>query len=261
MPTLLVGKILVGFVVGVLIGLSGVGGGVLLLPVLIFGLKVPAIMAVGSDALFNFFTKIPASLLHLKKGTVRGKVVLALAAGSIPGSIAGVNLLMYIRHLYGDGVNSFIKSAVGVLLIVIPTLLLFQRKIEESVANRPPTTKSFMGMAVIGLVAGFLVGMTSVGSGSMIMMLLLLFYSYPPKVMVGTDIVHAVVLTSVTSLLHFRLGNVDPSLVGYLLVGSIPGGLIGSYLSTRVPVLWLRRILCVILLTTGVRMLIAPPVH
>src|SRR5262252_5217783 len=136
---LLAAKILVGFVVGVLIGLSGVGGGVLLLPVLIFGLRVPAIVAVGSDALFNFFTKIPASLMHLKKGTVRRKVVLALATGSIPGSIAGVNLLMYIRHIYGDGVNNFIKSAVGVLLIVIPTLLLFQKRIEERVGNRPPT--------------------------------------------------------------------------------------------------------------------------
>ena len=93
------------------------------------------------------------------------------------------------------------------------------------------------------------------------MMLLLLFYSYPPKVMVGTDIVHAVVLTGVASLLHYHFGNVDPSLVGYLLIGSIPGGLIGSHLSTRVPVLWLRRILCVILLTTGIRMLIAPPWH
>src|SRR3954464_9430962 len=255
---LLAAKILVGFVVGVLIGMSGVGGGVLLLPVLIFGLKVPAIMAVGSDALFNFFTKIPASLLHLKKGTVRRKVVLALAAGSIPGSIAGVNLLMYIRHLYGDGVNNFIKSAVGVLLLVIPLLLLFQKKIEERVANRPPTTKGFAGMAVIGLVAGFLVGMTSVGSGSIIMMLLLLFYSYPPKVMVGTDIVHAVILTGVTSFLHFRLGNVDPWLVAYLLIGSIPGGILGSNLSTRVPVLWLRRILCAILLTTGIRMLWTP---
>src|SRR3954469_23501091 len=109
----LVLKILVGFVVGILIGLSGVGGGVLLLPVLIFGLRVPAIIAVGSDALFNFFTKIPASLMHLKKGTVRRKVVIALALGSVPGSIAGVNLLMYIRHLYGDGVNNFIKSAIG----------------------------------------------------------------------------------------------------------------------------------------------------
>src|SRR6201993_190600 len=139
--TLLAAKILVGFVVGVLIGLTGVGGGVLLLPVLIFGLRVPPIIAVGSDALFNFFTKIPASLMHLKKGTVRRKVVIALAVGSIPGSIGGVNLLMHIRHLYGDGVNNFIKTAVGVLLIVIPTLLLLQTKIEERVANRPPPTR------------------------------------------------------------------------------------------------------------------------
>ena len=253
--SLLAAKILVGFVVGVLIGLSGVGGGVLLLPVLIFGLRVPAIVAVGSDALFNFFTKIPASLLHLKKGTVRRKVVIALAAGSIPGSIGGVNLLMYIRHVYGDGVNNFIKSAVGVLLIVVPTLLLFQKKIEEKIVHRPPTMKSFAGMAAIGLLAGFLVGMTSVGSGSIIMMLLLLFYSFPPKVNVGTDIVHAVILTGVTGFMHFRLGNVDPSLVISLLIGSIPGGLLGSHLATRVPMLWLRRLLCALLLITGARML------
>jgi uncharacterized membrane protein YfcA len=250
-------KILVGFVVGVLIGLTGVGGGVLLLPVLIFGLGVPAIVAVGSDAVFNFFTKIPASILHLKKGTVRRKVVLALAVGSVPGSYAGVQLLVHIRHLYGDGVNSFIKTAVGILLIIIPVLLLMQKRIEDRVANRPPSMKGFAGMAVIGLVAGFLVGMTSVGSGSIIMMLLLLFYSFPPKVNVGTDIVHAVLLTGMTGLLHFRLGNVDPGLVVSLLIGSIPGGLLGSHLATRVPMLWLRRILCTLLLLTGARMLLA----
>jgi uncharacterized protein len=252
---LLVGKILVGFVVGVLIGLSGVGGGVLLLPVLIFGLKVPAIMAVGSDALFNFFTKIPASLLHLKKGTVRGKVVLALALGSVPGSICGVKLLMHIRHLYGDGVNNFIKTAIGALLIIVPVLLLFQKRIEERIANRPPTMRGFAGMSLIGLIAGFLVGMTSVGSGSIIMMLLLLFYSFPPKVNVGTDIVHAVILTGTTGFLHFKAGNVDPSLVITLLIGSVPGGLIGSHLATRLPMLWLRRLLCALLLITGARML------
>ena len=136
---LIAAKILVGFVVGVLIGMTGVGGGVLLLPVLIFGLRVPPIVAVGSDAMFNFFTKIPAGLMHLKKDTVRRKVVLALALGSVPGSISGDNLLMYIRHLYGDGVNHFIKTAVGILLIVVPMLLLLQTQIEEHVANRPPT--------------------------------------------------------------------------------------------------------------------------
>src|SRR5215467_7837166 len=252
---LLATKILVGFVVGILIGLSGVGGGVLLLPVLIFGLRVPAIVAVGSDALFNFFTKIPAGLLHLRKGTVRRKVVLAMAVGSVPGSYFGVQFLQHLRTVYGNGVNDFIKSAVGLLLVCIPTLLLFQGRIEEHLAKRQPTLKSFIGMSFIGLVGGFLVGMTSVGSGSIIMMMLLLFYSFAPKVMVGTDIVHAVILTGVTSLLHWKLGNVDVNLVIPLLVGSIPGGIIGSHLATRVPVLWLRRIPCTVLLMTGARML------
>src|SRR5215475_10495388 len=105
---LIAAKVIVGFVVGVLIGLTGVGGGVLLLPVLIYGLGIPAIIAVGSDALFNFFTKVPASLMHLSKGTVRRKVVIALAIGSVPGSACGVALLTHIRSLYGNGVNDFI---------------------------------------------------------------------------------------------------------------------------------------------------------
>jgi uncharacterized protein len=252
---LLLAKILIGFAVGTLIGMTGLGGGVLLLPTLIFGLHVPAIIAVGSDALFNFFTKIPAGVLHLWKGTVRRKVVLAMAVGSIPGALVGVSFLQHLRIVYGNGVNDFIKSAVGLMLVCIPTLLLFQGRIEEHLAKRQPTLKSFIGMSFIGLVGGILVGMTSVGSGSIIMMMLLLFYSFAPKVMVGTDIVHAVILTGITSFLHSRLGNVDYWLVGSLLLGSIPGGILGSHLSTRVPVLWLRRILCAVLLTTGARML------
>src|SRR6202051_4327522 len=119
-------KSLVGFGVGTLIGMTGVGGGVLLLPILIFGLHVPAMRAVGSDALFNFITKIGSSIVHLRKGTVRRKVVVALAIGSAPGSILGVSLLAHLRNVYGAGVNDFIKVAVGILLLCIPTLLLFQ---------------------------------------------------------------------------------------------------------------------------------------
>ncbi|HEY6301531.1 MAG TPA: sulfite exporter TauE/SafE family protein [Terriglobales bacterium] len=248
-------KVVIGLVVGTLIGLTGVGGGVLLLPMLIFGLHVPAIIAVGSDALCNFFTKIPASIVHFRKGTVRMKVVVALAVGSIPGSYLGVSLLVHLRQVHGAGVNDFIKSAVGLLLVVVPALLLFQRRIEDHLIGRQPTMRSFAGMSAIGLVGGFLVGITSVGSGSIIIMLLLLFYSFSPKIMVGTDIAHAVILTGVTGLLHFRAGNVEGHLVGAILIGSIPGGILGSYLSTRVPVLWLRRILCAVLLMTGARML------
>src|ERR1044071_4976803 len=98
-------KVLIGFIVGTLIGMTGVGGGVLLLPVLIFGLKVPPILAVGSDALFNFVTKIGSGWLHLTKGTVKRKVVLALAVGSVPGSMLGVSFLAHLRHVHGDGVN------------------------------------------------------------------------------------------------------------------------------------------------------------
>jgi uncharacterized membrane protein YfcA len=251
-------KSLVGFFVGALIGMTGVGGGVLLLPILIFSLHVPAMRAVGSDALFNFVTKIGASIVHLRKGTVRRKVVLALAVGSAPGSFLGVSFLHHLRKLHGDGVNHFITVAVGVLLICIPTFLFFQKKIEDRAAAKPPTMKSFAWMALIGLFAGFLVGITSVGSGSIVMMMLLLFYSFQPKVMVGTDIVHALLLTGVTSFLHFKINNnIDIRLVGALLLGSVPGGLLGSYLSTRVPVPWLRRILCAVLLATGARMLMA----
>jgi uncharacterized membrane protein YfcA len=249
--------ILAKILIGSLIGMTGVGGGVLLLPILIFVLRVPPIIAVGSDALFNFVTRIGSSYVHLTKGTVRRKVVLSLAVGSIPGSILGVGLLRHLRSVYGGGVNTFITTAVGVLLIIVPTLLMFQTQIEEHVSHRAPTLKSLVGMSVIGLLAGFLVGMTSVGSGSVIMMLLLLFYSFPPKMMVGADIVHGVLLTGVTSFLHFKIGNVDPYLVGSLVIGSIPGGLLGSHLSTRMPVPWLRRILCAALLATGARMLFA----
>jgi uncharacterized membrane protein YfcA len=250
-------KSLVGFFVGTLIGMTGVGGGVLLLPILIFGLGVPAMSAVGSDALFNFLTKIGASAVHIRKGTVRGKVVLALASGSAPGSYLGVSLLVHLRNVYGNGVNHFITVAVGVLLVCIPTFLFFQKKIEDHAATHAPSMKSFAWMWLIGIVAGFLVGITSVGSGSIVMMMLLLFYSFQPKEMVGTDIVHALILTGVTSFLHFRMHNVDVHLVGALLLGSVPGGLLGSYLSTRVPVPWLRRILCAVLLATGARMLMA----
>src|SRR5256885_5318530 len=94
-------KIVIGLVVGTLIGMTGLGGGVLLLPILIFILKVPPILAVGSDAVFNFVTKIGSGWVHLSKGTVRRRVVLALAVGSVPGSVLGVRLLIHLRNIYG----------------------------------------------------------------------------------------------------------------------------------------------------------------
>ena len=253
-------KSLVGFGVGTLIGMTGVGGGVLLLPILIFGLGVPPLSAPSARTRSSTSSPRSAPALSIcAKVRLGARWCLALAVGSAPGSYLGVSFLVHLRNVYGNGVNHFITVAVGVLLVCIPTFLFFQKKIEDRVAaTRPPlTAKSFAWMSLIGLVAGFLVGITSVGSGSIVMMMLLLFYSFQPKVMVGTDIVHALMLTGVTSLLHFRMHNVDVHLVGALLLGSVPGGLLGSYLSTRVPVPWLRRILCAVLLATGARMLMA----
>ncbi len=254
---LLIGlKALFGLLVGTLVGMTGLGGGVLLLPLLIFGLGVPPLTAVGSDAVVNFVTKMGAGSLHARQGTVQWRLVGGLALGSVPGAMLGVTLLGRLRDTYGSRVNDFLMIWIGALLIVIPIFLLLQKQISEGADAAPDgRAKSLFGSALIGLIAGFLVGMTSVGSGSVIMMLLLLFYRFRPAVLVGTDIVHAVLLTGVASLMHWRLGTVDPVLVGSLLLGSIPGGLLGTRLGARVPSGWLKRVLCLILLATGVRML------
>lgn len=256
---LILTKVLMGLLVGTLVGLTGLGGGVLLLPLLIFGLGVPPIIAVGSDAVFNFFTKLGSGYLHWKQGSINWHLVAALITGSIPGSFLGVLLLAHLRATYGNGVNDFLKIVAGLLLIIIPSLLLFQghlRKTEnEELEERNPENRFRWQVAGIGFVSGILVGMTSIGSGSITMMLLMLMYPFAPLVMVGTDIVHAVALTGFTSILHLRLGTVQSGLVLALLAGSIPGGLLGTWLSSYVPGHWLKRILCGVLFLTGARML------
>lgn len=240
---------------GALVGFTGIGAGVVLLPILIFGFRVPALIAVGSDAVFNSITKLGSGYLHYRQGTVNRSLVAALLTGSVPGAITGVALLALLRAHYGSGVNEFLKVVTGVLLIAIPSLLLFQGQSRRG-NGRLLTESSFRPAAIsIGLLAGFLVGMTSIGSGTITMMLLLVMFPLSPVLIVGTDIVHAVVLTGFTSVLHMRLGTVDPVLVGYLLIGSIPGALLGTRLSNLLPGHWLKRILCCALLVTGARML------
>ena len=256
MPLFLL-KIWIGLLVGTLVGLTGLGGAVLLLPVLIFGLDVSPIVAVGSDAAFSALTKTGAGLLHWRHGNVNWRLVSALALGSIPGAFAGVLLLARLRSVYGSEVNDVLRSFIGVLLVSVPVLVLAAEPLEKYISrwkqSRPTSLKA---VSVIGLFSGFLVGMTSVGSGSLIMILLLLLTTYSPTMLVGTDIAHAVVLMGFTSLFHLRLGTVDPTLVFPLLIGSLPGSLIGVRLSTLIPKVWLKRTLCFILLATGVWMLV-----
>ncbi len=249
-------KILIGVLVGVLIGLTGLGGGVLLLPILIFGLGVPPILAVGSDAAFNALTKVGAAVMHWRRGTVNWGLVLSLSAGSLPGALGGVLLLNHLRVLYGSGVNHFLRIFVGVLLVCIPILLMVEDGMERklTLGKRSPE-RSRGRMVAVGLVSGFLVGVSSVGSGSVIMILFLILLAAPPAVLVGTDIMHAVILTGFAGLLQFHLGNVEMPLVLALLVGSVPGSMIGVRLGMVLPAPWLKRVLCVVLVASGARML------
>jgi uncharacterized protein len=253
---LFVFKMLIGLLVGALVGLTGLGGGVLLLPILIFGLGVSPIVAVGSDAAFNVVTKIGAGYLHWKSRTVDWRLVSGLCIGSIPGALGGVMLIRHLRTVYGSEFDGMLRAFIGVLLIFIPLLLLLQKSPEESAGLPSQSGRGFWPrIAGIGLVSGFLVGVSSVGSGTIVMLMLALFVRTASAKLVGTDIVHAVILTGFTSVFYFRLGAVDTALLVPLLIGSIPGALLGARLANLIPSPWLRRVLCFALIAAGARML------
>lgn len=253
---MLIAKVLIGFVTGTMVGMTGLGGGVLLLPMLIFGLGVPPIIAVGSDMVCNATCKIGAGYMHWRRNNVNWNVVAGLSMGSVPGVIIGAAVLGHLRALYDVEINRILRDIIGVLLLVVPCLMLLQGKLRSGLEeNRAPARAFCPGLVLIGALAGFLVGMTSVGSGSLVMTLLLLAYPFAPRAMVGTDILNAVLMTGVGSLLHLRMGTVDLNLVASLLIGAIPGGLLGTQLANRIPAHWLRRVLCGALFVTGARML------
>jgi hypothetical protein len=253
--SLLLVKISAGMLVGTLVGLTGLGGGAALLPILILLLGVPPIVAVGSAAAFNALTKIGAGFMHWRHRSVDWRLVSSLALGSVPGSLCGVTVLAHLRSLYGNGVNDILRTAIGVLLICIPVLYVAQRFLARGLSRlNPPQRLPYIGISLIGLTGGFLVGMSSVGSGSIIMLFLMMFVRSSPAILVGTNIVHAIVLTGFTSLLHLRLGTVDSTLVFPLLVGSLPGSVLGAQLSHRLTSRWLQGTLYIVLFVTGAGM-------
>ena len=256
-PGTIAARVTVGLIVGTLVGLTGLGGGMVLLPLLISILGVPPIIAVGSDAVINCVTKIGAGSLHWRRGNVSWRLVLSLAYGSIPGAILGVLLLARIRVTYGNGVNEFLKVAIAILLIVIPIAYMLKQPPSAARVNLEKIRNSeySFGVTLIGFIAGILVGVTSIGSGSVILLLLLVFYGYAPATMVGTDIVHAVLLAGLTGLLQFGFGNVNLVLVACVLIGSIPGGLLGAYLTKYLPSHRFKQMLCTVLVVVGARML------
>ncbi len=251
---------IIGFLVGGLVAATGVGGGILLLPLQVMGLRIPPIVAVGSDISFMFFTKLWATIVNWKRENLDRRLVLALLTGSIPGSLLGIALLNLLRIRWGLGVNSFLRALIGVLLVVIPIFTLVTDRMKARVATDPSPELSspqdrHQKAALIGLLGGFLVGLTSVGSGSVIIMFLFLFYRRSTAVLVGTDIFHGMILSGMLGLIHVQMGTVDLRLVALLMAGAVIGVPFGAKLSILIPSLWLRRTVLLLLIPMGIKLL------
>jgi uncharacterized protein len=248
-----------GFVVGLLIGLTGMGGGALMTPALIlFGLARPVI-AVGTDLVWGTLTKAVGASIHCSQKTVDFAIVRRLAMGSIPGALVG---LAFLAQLHRHGVEAMDRVVVRMLAIALMcvALSLFIRTLRSSrgpIANQPVVPGGSPWLtSVLGAVIGFLVSFTSVGSGSLIVACLVILYPIVPmKRIVGSDILHALILVGVSALGHLRIGSVDFPLVGTLLIGSVPGVWIGSRMSAAVPERILQPLLATALFLLGYKLL------
>ena len=245
--------IIAGFLVGLLVGLTGVGGGSLMTPILMLFFNVKAAVAVGTDLLYASITKSVGIFAHGKLGNIDWKIVRLLAYGSIPAAIVTTIYLRY-SDVASENTVSSIKFWLGIALLLTSLSVLFRNQLAQSSKKGHwinPKYTPFLTV-VLGLILGFLVTLTSVGAGALGVTALLILY---PKIsitkIVGTDVAHAVPLTLVAGLGHVSLGTVDYQLLGTLLIGSIPGIWIGSHLSSKVAEHWIRTVLALILVYIG----------
>jgi hypothetical protein len=253
--------------IGIVVGLTGMGGGALMTPVLVlfFGVSAPA--AVSSDLVASAIMKPVGSVVHLRAGTVRMDLVRWLCIGSVPTAFCGV----LIAHLLGHGssVENAIKIALGVALILAAAGLFLRGYLRlaerarhrdgrrpSDPTGRPDIVVKPMPTLILGAVGGLVVGMTSVGSGSlMIITLMLLYPSLRASELVGTDLVQSVPLVASAAIGQVIFGNLQLSITGALLVGSIPGTYIGAVLSSRLPGALIRRALAFVLLASALKLL------
>lgn len=246
--------ILFGFLVGGLVGFTGVGGASLLTPLLIFMGIQPAI-AIGTDFAYNSITKLFGAFQHIKQKTVNYQLIKYLAIGSIPGGVIA-NLIFY--HFLSDYLSEKVLLIfLGVVLIIVSVTALIQLVFVRS-NNNPWKEKTIEEKKTITIIAGALmgaiVGITSVGAGSLFSLFILYFYNLKSSEIVGTDIVHAFFLVLATGILMASYGHIDYVLTGNLLVGSIPGAIIGSKLTKKVPSLFIRIIMLIIILISGIKL-------
>lgn len=244
---------LIGLLTGVVIGLTGMGGGALLTPILVLGVGIDPGVAVSSDVVLSLIIKPFGVGVHAANGTVRPDIVAWLAAGSVP--TAFLAAVSFHALGWGESATEPLKLAIGIALLIAAlgqlARLISRPKNEQvgDVAVRPFVTLG------IGAVGGSLVGLTSVGSGSL--MLVLLSFAYPQmstKQLIGTDLAQAVPLVAAAALGHWLFGAPSFGLIGWLLIGAIPGVLIGSRFSARTPDRVTRPILGVVLASTGLKL-------
>jgi uncharacterized membrane protein YfcA len=248
-----------GFFVGLLVGQTGMGGGALMTPLLILVFGVHPATAVGTDLLYASVTKTAGTLVHGLNQTVRWRIVALLAAGSLPATALTLLVISKVE-LSGSVASGVISSLLGVLLLLTSLSLFFRRQFLvlagiRLLAIEPKQTTLLTVMT--GAVLGVLVTISSVGAGALgVTALLLLYPRLPMAIIVGSDIAHAVPLTLLAGVGHLVLGLVDWPLLTSLLTGSVPGIILGSYISTRVPDAVLRPILATTLLVVGGRLVL-----
>jgi uncharacterized protein len=245
-----------GFVVGLLIGMTGMGGGLVMTPMLIFLFGVSPSVAIGTDLVYMSITKMVGAWQHWRQKTIDFVVVKYLSYGSIPGALLGVGTLALLQHSLGKSGNAVIGKLLGLSYLLVAGVMVWRILMQQS--NRRPqegVRPAVYKLVILGLVGGFLVGLTSVGSGTLFMAVLVMIYPVATAKLVGTDIVQAVLVTGVAGLAHMAAGTVNFPLVGSLLIGSIPGILIGSRLVMKLPELVIRTCLVLMLFFSGMKLL------
>jgi uncharacterized membrane protein YfcA len=251
-----------GFLVGLIVGVTGVGGGSLMTPLLVLFFGVSPAIAVGTDLLYASVTKSLGGWVHSRNGSVDWKVVGLLSLGSLPAALITIALLKYLA-LDAKTLKSLVTSVLSVALLLTATALLLKDWIKKIALREDGTVYELhnrhLPAATIatGIVVGTLVTISSIGAGVLgTVALLFLYPRFSAVKVVGTDIAHAVPLTAIAGLGHMALGTVDFVLLGSLLLGSLPGIYVGSHLSAKVPEKVLRPILAVMLLIIGTRLVL-----
>ncbi|MFV0664644.1 sulfite exporter TauE/SafE family protein [Denitromonas sp.] len=251
---------LAGFAVGAIVGLTGVGGGSLMTPLLVLMFGIHPSVAVGTDLLYAAITKAGGTLAHSLKGSVDWQITRRLATGSIPSAL----ITLWAVHRYApggmDGATHVITFALGVALVLTAVAILFRGRIQafstRVMGETPDPVRTRNLTIATGAILGVLVSISSVGAGALgVTALFFLYPALPALRIVGSDIAHAVPLTAVAGLGHWALGTVDWALLGSLLVGSLPGIWLGSHVSARVPDRVLRPILASTLVLVGAKMI------